>query len=92
LSQLTEFICLGAKPGEFWAGRPVFLGPNSILPVIGSNEVTPGISNYGNVEFSQSGKHISSIAIGIREGISRIVYASVNATAHVSGIQVSITE
>lgn len=61
----TELVCFGPKPGEFWTSWSMLSGANSILPVIGSDEIASWVPNHGDVELSERGEDVSAVTMGV---------------------------
>ena len=80
----TKLIRLSPQPGKLWACWSIFPRPNSILPVISSNEIAAWVADHRDIEFSKSIENVCSIAVLVGEGTFRVVDASIDATAHVS--------
>lgn len=63
--QRTKLISFSPKPRKLWSCGPVFLRPNPILPVIGSNEVSARIPNHGNIKLPKGRDNIGTIAMSV---------------------------
>lgn len=51
--------------------------------MVGGDEVPTWVPDHGDVELAQRGEHVGAVAVGVREWVSWVVDAAVNASAHV---------
>jgi len=73
--------------GEMLPLRPILLGPNTIQPMIGGNEIATGIPDYWNIQVLHGLDDILPEAVVIGQWVARIVDATVDAAAHVPGLR-----
>jgi hypothetical protein len=52
------------------------------LPVVCGTEIPTWVTDYGDIEITESAENVGSVAVGVGEGVAWIVDSTIDTTAH----------
>src|SRR5688572_1380282 len=79
----AELIRLDLLPREFAAARAPVARADAVAPVVVADEVPAGVPQDGEVQVLQRGQHVLAVAALVGMGGGVVIYALINAPAHV---------
>jgi hypothetical protein len=69
----ANLIGLGRVPREVESRRPILARANPVFPIVGRDEIAPGIANDRNLEFANEVNDVLAHPVGVRAFVIRLV-------------------